>query len=102
MISIPMAKPMKTPIRLDRMKPLKIRLASTDHVGSTPGDDAEQRAEHGQDEGQHHAPTAASAMPAMNLATTTRDRFGSRVKVTSPLRWLASLVTSMMMMIGRK
>ena len=41
-------------------------------------------------------------MPARNLATTTRDRCGSRVNVTSPLRWLASLVTSMMMMIGRK
>ena len=38
----------------------------------------------------------------MNLASTTRDRRGSRVKVTSPLRWLASLVTSMMIRIGMK
>ncbi len=41
-------------------------------------------------------------MPATNFASTIRDRLGSRVKVTRPLRWLASLVTSMMMTIGRK
>ena len=44
----------------------------------------------------------ARAKPARNLATTTRDRRGSSVNVTSPLRWLASLVTSMMMRIGMK
>ena len=101
MTSIPIAKPMKTPISWSRTKPLKIRLASTDHVGSLPvtmpnsvPSTASAKAS--------TMTTAARAMPAMNLATTTRDRCGSRVKVTSPLRWLASLVTSMMMMIGRK
>ena len=47
--------------------------------------------------------TAAARMnPATNLATTTRARRGSSVNVTSPVRWLDSLVTSMMIRIGRK
>ena len=41
-------------------------------------------------------------MPARNLATTMRDRRGSSVNVTRPLRWLDSLVTSMITTIGRK
>ena len=45
---------------------------------------------------------SARPTPARNLASTIRDRFGSRVKVTSPLRWLDSLVTNMITMIGRK
>ena len=45
---------------------------------------------------------AARAKPARNLARTTRGRRGSSVKVTRPLRWLASLVTSMITRIGMK
>ena len=32
---------------------------------------------------------APSTTPAMNLAITTRERRGSSVKVTRPVRWLA-------------
>jgi hypothetical protein len=37
----------------------------------------------------------------MNLAPSTLPRCGTRVKVVRPLRWLHSLVTARMPMIGR-
>ena len=45
---------------------------------------------------------AVRATPASILASTTRIRRGSRVKVVIAVRWLHSLVTSMMPSSGRK
>ena len=45
----------------------------------------------------------ATATPthAIAFAAMTRPRCGTRVKVVSPLRWLHSLVTDRIAMIGR-
>ena len=43
-----------------------------------------------------------SSKVATSLAHTTRERRGSRVKVTSALRWLHSLVTSMIARNGSR
>ena len=45
----------------------------------------------------------ATATPtqAIALAAMTRPRCGTRVNVVSPLRWLHSLVTDRIAMIGR-
>ena len=46
------------------------------------------------------ATTPTSTAPR-NFAPSTRPRCGTRVKVVSPLRWLHSLVTARIAMIGR-
>ena len=45
--------------------------------------------------------TAPSATEISSLAQITSPRFGTRVNVVRPLRWLHSLVTERMAMIGR-
>ena len=44
----------------------------------------------------------ASSSPAASLAATMRPRWASRVKVTMAVRWLHSLVTSMMPSTGSR
>ena len=96
-----MAKPMSTPITLASTKPLKSRLPSTDQSASAPVA-IPRRVPRTAMRAARTMTAKERAKPARNLATTTRDRRGSSVKVTRPLRWLASLVTSMMMRIGMK
>ena len=45
--------------------------------------------------------TMPTPTAARNLLSSTRPRCGTRVKVVSPLRWLHSLVTARMPIIGR-
>ena len=44
--------------------------------------------------------TTASRTEAIALASTIRPRWGTRAKVVRPVRWLHSLVTDRIAMIG--
>ncbi len=96
-----MAKPTSTPMTFARTNPLKMRLPSTPHSGVPPVRLPKSVAITAISAASTIT-QAASIRPASSLATTMRDLRGSRANVTRPLRWLDSLVTSMMIRIGRK
>ena len=71
-----MAKPMKTPIRLDRKKPLKSRWPSTDQAGLAARQDRRPGCRATAIAAAISITAAARTMPARNLATTTRETPG--------------------------